>query len=374
MRWLSNIFWLGTKELHSVLTDRVMMSLIIFMFSLAVYLDANSAGENVNNASIAIVDEDNSALSRKLANAFYPPYFQAPQHVQISEVDVGLDQNRFMFVLVIPPDFEADVRREHRPELQLHIDATAMMQAGLGDSYIQNILLDEVDRFARRSDVSAELPVGLVLRRAFNPNGIQSWFISMTSLLDNITMITILLTGAALIREREHGTIEHLMVMPLTAFQIAISKIWANGLVIIVAFALSIEFMVEGVLDVTVAGSRALLLGGTSIYLFATASIGIFLGTVSRSMAQFALLLMLTFIPMSMLSGATSPIENQPEVIQPITWLLPSRHFISFAQGVVFRGAGLDVVWPAIATMSGLGLVFLIIALLLFRRSMAVGK
>ncbi len=374
IRTLTNIFWLGTKEIRSVLSDRVMMVLICLMFSVMVYSDASSVGENVNNASIAIVDEDQSALSRKLQNAFYPPYFQQPVSISISEVDDGLDQNRFMFVLVIPPRFEADVRNARIPELQLHIDATAMMQAGLGDGYIQNILSDEIAQFATRSDGTPTAPVNLVLRRAFNPNGIQAWFASISSVLDNISLITILLAGAALIREREHGTIEHLMVMPLTAFEIALSKIWANGLVVIIAFALSLNFVIEGALDVTVTGSRGLLLFGTAIYLFAAAAIGIFLGTIARSMAQFALLLMLVIIPMMMLSGGTSPIENQPDLLQKFTWFLPSRHFVAFAQGVMFRAAGIDVLWPQLVTMSGLGLVLLTASLALFRRSLSVGK
>jgi ABC-2 type transport system permease protein len=328
--------------------------------------------DDVHNASIAFVDEDRSALSRAVQNAFYQPYFQRPQEITASQIDDAMNRDLFMFVVVIPPRFEEDVRRGRQPSVQIDIDATAVAQAGLGDSYIQNIVTGEVNRFANRSDTKPVSFVTLVERQAFNPNGTAMWFRAIVSLLDQLSMLTIVLTGAALLREREHGTIEHLLVMPLTSFQIAMAKVLANGLVILVAFTLSMLVVVTGLLDVPIAGSKLLLLAGTSVYLFAAAAIGIFLGTIARTMAQFALLIIMAIMPMMMLSGGVSPIESQPELIQPVTWLLPSRHYMAFAQAVVFRGAGFDIVWPQFLTVAGLGAVFFTASLALFRRSIAV--
>lgn len=369
--WI-NIFWLGTKELRSVFSDVVMVVLIIYSFSLAIYSQATATSESVNNASIAIVDEDHSALSRAIANALYPPYFKMPELISPAEVDEGMDLDRFMFVLEIPPNFEEDVRRGRQPSVQINIDATAVTQASLGNSYIQNIVIDEVNHFINRSDETSDYAVTLVQRRAFNPNGTGMWFGALNALINQISMITIILTGAALLREREHGTIEHLLVMPLSSFQIVMSKVWANGLIILVAFALAMWFVVEVILDVPIRGSRLLLLGGTTLYLFAAAAIGIFLGTIARTMAQFALLMIMAIVPIIMLSGGLTPIESQPEIIQPLTWFLPSRHYMSFAQAVVFRGAGLRIVWPELLIIIGLGVIFFSASLGLFRRSIAV--
>ena len=110
MHRLSNIFWLGTKELRSVFSDMVMITFLIWSFSFAIYSEATSMGETVNNASIAVVDEDHSALSRHLVGTLYPPYFKNPVMIEASELDSLMDQSKFMFVLVIPPRFEADVR------------------------------------------------------------------------------------------------------------------------------------------------------------------------------------------------------------------------------------------------------------------------
>ncbi len=371
--WL-NIFWLGLKELRSVFSNVTMVVLLIWSFSAAIYIDAGGKGEDVNNASVAIVDEDRSTLSRRLQNALLPPQFQQPDVIEASEVDRAMDQSRYMFVITVPPRFEADIRAGRQPKLRLSIDATASMQAYQGSGYIQNILTAEINRFAKRTDRLESSDVAIVTRRAFNPNGTMSWFGAMVALLNNLSILTIVLTGAALLREREHGTIEHLLVMPLTAFQIAMAKVWANGLVILIAFAFSLVFVVQGMLQVPIAGSPLLLLAGTVIYLFAAAAIGVFLGTIARTMAQFALLMLLTIMPMMMLSGGMSPIESQPDFVQPITWFLPSRHYMSLAQAISFRGAGIDIVWPEFLTVAGLGFVFFAASLVLFRRSISVAQ
>ncbi|WP_257883457.1 ABC transporter permease [Roseobacter insulae] len=364
-----NIFWLGIKELRSFFSDVVMVIFLVWSFTFSIYSEATGSSEDVNNASVAIVDEDRSALSRQIVTALYPPYFRTPEEIAAAEIDRSMDQNKYMFVLSIPPDFERDIRRGERPTVQLNIDATAVAQAALGAGYLQAIIEGEVAHFAQQFGDEYTPPVTLALRRAFNPNGSDSWFLAINAILNNLSILTIVLTGAALLREREHGTIEHLLIMPLTAFQIAMAKVWANGLVVLVAFSLSMFFVVENLLDVPIAGSKPLLLLGVTIYLFAAAAIGILLGTVARTMAQFALLMLLTIMPMMMLSGGVGPIESQPDYIQPITWLLPSRHFMEFAQAVVFRGAEFEIVWRPLFNMIWLGSVFFTISLMLFRRS-----
>ncbi len=374
MRALSNIFWLGTKEIRSFFSDAVMVGFLIWSFSFSVYSEATGSSEAVNNASVAIVDEDRSALTRSIAAALHRPYFQPPDYIAARNIDALMDASRYMFVVVFPANFEAEIRRGEQPEVQLNIDATAVGQAAQGAGYLQAIIDWEVSQFAESHGDDRAPPIDLALRRAFNPNGTDAWFLAVNSILNSLSMIAILLTGAALLREREHGTIEHLLVMPLNAFQIAMAKVWANGLIILVAFSLSMIIMAEHILSVPVAGSKILLTLGAAVYLFAAAAIGILLGTMARTMAQFALLTVLAIVPILMLSGGMSPIESQPEYIQPITWLLPSRHFMEFAQAVVFRGADFGTVWPVMLNMAALGAVYLAISLAIFRSSIVAGK
>ncbi|ATN36946.1 hypothetical protein ACO34A_24545 (plasmid) [Rhizobium sp. ACO-34A] len=368
---MSSIFWLGTKELRSLSKDLIMVAFIVWSFGFSIYSQASAGGETINNAAVAIVDEDQSKLSRSITALFYPPYFQAARPIGADEIDLAMDRGLYTFILSIPAGFERDVRKGRNTELQLNVDATASQQASLGSSYIQSMVSDEIDDYKARYGQAHESSTTLVIRRAFNPNGTQAWFRAIVGLADQLSMLVIILTGAALLREREHGTIEHLLVMPLTTFEIALAKVWANGLVIVIAFICSLLFVVEGALDVPIAGSRGLLLLGTVIYVFAAAAIGIFLGTIARTMAQFGLLLMMSVMPMTMLSGGMSPVESQPQTVQYLTWLLPSRHYVSFMQAIVYRGADLSIVWPEFMTVLVMGGAFLAGSLILFRRSIA---
>ena len=374
MRSLKNILWLGLKELRSLLSDAVLVLFVIFAFSWTVYSQATGTSNEVNNASIAFVDEDGSALSKELMNAFYPPRFQRPAQISASRVDDAMDRGQFMFVVAIPPDFESDLRAGRHPEIQVNIDATAMQQAGIGTGYIKNIVNQRVESFLARSDLETPEVVGLVVRKMFNPNGVSAWFSSVVAIINQLTLLTIVLTGAAVIREREHGTLEHLLVMPLSAFEIAMAKVWANGLVILIATGLSLLVVVQGVLHVPFAGSHALWFAGVVLYLFFATALGIFLGTISRTMAQFALLIVLVVVVLQLLSGGSTPVESQPGWLQAMTFLLPTRHFVSFSKVIIYRGGGLRAVLLEFAMVSAIGLAFFVYSLKRFRKSIAVSK
>jgi ABC-2 type transport system permease protein len=371
---LRNILWLGVKELRSFSSDLVMLLFVVYSFTGAIYAQATGTSSEVNNASIAFVDEDGSALAKELVNAFYPPRFQEPETILASDVETAMDQGRFMFVVVIPPRFEADLRAGRHPDLQLNIDATAMQQASIGGSYIKNIVNDRISNFFRRTDSSALPPINLVIRRLFNANGVTAWFSSVVAIINQITLLTVVLTGAAVIREREHGTLEHLLVMPLTAFEIAMAKVWANSLVILVATGASLYLIVMKALAVPIAGSIALWFSGVVLYLFFATALGLFLGTISSSMAQFALLIIFVNVMLQLLSGGSTPVESQPAWLQYMTFLLPSRHFVSFSQKIIYRGGGLHAVWANFSMVAAVGLAFFVYSVSLFRKSIAVTK
>ena len=368
MRSVANIFWLGTKELRSFLRDFVLLGLVIYSFSLAIMAQAQSNSQEVHNASVGIVDEDHSELSRRIAQAFLPPYFQQPQPIAERDIVPLMNAGRYTFVLDIPPNFERDVLAGREPAIQLDVDATAMVQAGLGSDYAQQIITTEIENFLSRAEDGPLSPVNLVVRIAFNPNVETAWFTSVMGIINNVTMLAIVLAGAAVIREREHGTMDHLLVMPLTPFEIAMSKIWANGLVIIVAVGLSLYFILQGVLGIPIAGSIPLFLLGVAIYLFFATAVGIFLGTVARSMPQLGLLFLLVYLPLAMLSGSNTPLESMPPWLATVMQVSPTVYFVSFAQAILYRGAGIAVVWREFLIVALIGGLFLALALLRFRR------
>ena len=289
-RHLANIYRLGIKELWSLWRDPMMLLLIGYVFTVAVHTAATAMPETLHKTPIAIVDEDDSALSRQLVAAFYPPDFTPPELIRMHDMDAGMDEGRFTFALYIPQGFQRDVLAGRAPELQLNVDATRMSQAFTGSGAVQRIVLAEIDEFVRRERGDAAPAVDLALRARFNPALDKTWFGGLMQVVNYITMLSIILTGAALIREREHGTIEHLLVMPVTPAQIMLSKVWSMGLVVLLASALSINLVVRGLLGVPIEGSLWLFFAGAALCLFATTSMGIFLATLARNMPQFGML------------------------------------------------------------------------------------
>lgn len=367
----ANVLHLGFKELRSLLRDPMLVAWIVFAFTVAVYTAATATPEVLHNAPIAVVDEDRSQLSIRIVDAFYPPYFLEPALITHTQMDARMDAGLDTFALYIPSGFERDVLAGRSPALQLNVDATRMSQALTGSGYIQAIVTGEVNAFVQRHQVVAAPTVDLVLRMRFNPELNQSWFNSVMEVISNITMLSIVLTGAALIREREHGTVEHLLAMPVTPFEIMSSKVWAMGVVVLVATGLSLGLIVQGLLAVPIEGSVTLFLAGAALHLFATTSMGIFLATVARSMPQFGLLLMLVMIPLQILSGGMTPRESMPEAVQWIMQAAPTTHFIKFAQAILYRGAGLDVVWPQFLALIVIGATLFVLSLARFRKTLA---
>ena len=371
MRRIANIYRLGVKEFWSLLRDPIMLVLIVYVFTASVYTSATAMPETLNNAPIAIVDEDDSPLSTRIVSAFYPPQFVHPQIITFQEMDAGLDAGDYTFVLVIPANFQRDVLAGRGPDIQLNIDATRMSQAFSGNSYVQQIVMGEINEFVSRYRASTIPPVNLALRARFNPGLDQAWFGSLMSIIDNVTMLSIILTGAALIREREHGTIEHLLGMPVTPAEIMLAKVWSMGVVVLLAVTLSLTFVVRGLLQVPIEGSVALFLAGAALHLFATTSMGIFLATLARSMPQFGMLMILFLLPLQMLSGSTTPRESMPELVQNLMLLAPTTHFVELSQAILFRGAGIDVVWGQFLTLLVIGSALFAISLSRFRKTIS---
>ena len=235
-------------------------------------------------------------------------------------------------------------------------------------TYIQNVIINYVTAFVAGREGLSGLPIKVVTRAKFNPNFKSSWFTSVMQIISNLTMITVMLTGAALIREREQGTVEHLLVMPVVPIEIMLAKILANGLVVLLATGLSLLFVVQWWLQVPIAGSIVLFLVGSCFYVFTVASLGIALGTVAATMAQFGLLSIPVLLVMMLLSGATTPLESMPVWLQYLMKIIsPTPHFVIFAQDVLYRGADAAIVWPEVLATAVIGSLYFVFALRRFR-------
>lgn len=367
---VANVIQLGIKELRGLTRDPVLLILIVYAFSMSVYSAATAIPETLNKAPIAIIDEDRSPLSDRIAGAFYPPLFLTPSLITRAEMDQRMDAGLDTFALNIPPNFQRDLLAGRQPVIQLNVDATRMSQAFTGSGYVQSIVNGEVNEFVARHRSGDSLPVDLAMRARFNPELNKQWFGAVVQIINNVTMLAVILTGTALIREREHGTIEHLLVMPVTPLEIMLGKVWSMGCVVFVATALSLIVLVQGIMQVPLQGSLGLFLFGVALHLFAVTSLGIFLATMSGSMPQFGLLLMMTLLPLNILSGGTTPRESMPEFVQTVMMAAPTTHFVALAQGVLFRGADLSLVWQQLAALAVIGTALFMFSLGRFRRSL----
>lgn len=356
------------KEWRSLFGDGVLAVLLVVVFTVMVYQTANSGGTDLRNATVGVVDLDRSSLSREIIHALPQPYFAPAQIITREEVDARMDRGDFVFVLLFPPDFERDVLLNRAPEVQLLVDATAMTQAGVGQGYLMQIFQQEILAFLQQKDLMQQvLPTQSVVNIAFNPNGESKWFLGVMEVNNMATMLGLLLVGAAVIRERERGTMAHLLVMPVNATQIVLSKILANILVVCLAATLSMAWVVGGVLGVQIQGSVWLYGFGLWVFLFSVSSLAVMLATVAPTMPQYSLLMIPLYVVALMFSGAASPRSNMPQMAQSLSEYWPTTQFAAFAQNVIFRGASWDLVYPQLLLMSVSGVVFLLLALARFK-------
>lgn len=368
---LSNIYRLGIKELWSLVRDPIMLVLIAYTFSVSIYIAATAMPESLHHAALAVVDQDASPLSARIVSAFYPPQFVTPVLLTPQQADAGMDRGDYTFVLTIPPGYQRDLLAGQSPPLQLNVDATRMSQAFTGNASISRMVSAEVSDFLRRGRPDPGLPVGLDLRLRFNPNLEQAWFGALMEIINNVTMLSIILSGAALIREREHGTVEHLLVMPVSPAQIMLAKVWSMGLVVLLAALGALLFVVQGALHVPVQGSIALFTLVAALHLFATTAMGIFMATLARSMPQFGMLLVLVLLPLQLLSGGVTPRESMPALVQHLMLAAPTTHFVAAGQAILYRNAGIDVVWPQLLAIAAIGATLFAISLRRFRATIA---
>jgi ABC-2 type transport system permease protein len=366
-----NVFRLVVKELRSIQADPMMLILVAYAFSISVNTVATGAVTEATNLSVGIVDEDGSDLSRQIAEALVPPTFQPAVQIRSSEIDSKMNNNELLFAVEIPPNFQADIIAERKTSIQINVDATAVAQAGNGANYLKSAISNEIHNFisSGKSSGSKDAPINLVVRAAFNPNLKTSWFSAMTQVVNEITMLTVILTGAALIREREQGTVEHLLVMPVVPAEIMLAKMFANGLVILSAAALSLEFVVHLWIGAPIAGSIVLFLSGAALYALVVGALGILLGTLATTMGQFGLLAMPVLLVTQLLSGSSTPMESMPVWLQYVMQTIsPTPHFVTFAQAVLFRGADLSLVWRPVVAMLIIGSVYFAMAMMRFRK------
>lgn len=368
LRSLRNIGNLTLKELRAIRGDAVMLVLIAYVFTVAVWLVSQAGSTEVRDLTVAVVDDDHSQLSARMIEAIRPPLFRTPDLLPPDRAARAQIAGEEVLVVSIPPDLEKDLRAGRGGEVLILVDATAVAFAGNGTTYLTQALSRAASDYLSPG-ASAESPLNVVVRNRFNPNLSAKWFTAVMQLINNVTILMLILSGASMLRERERGTIEHVLVMPVRPHEVVLSKICANGGVILIASVASLVFVVEGAMGVPIAGSLPLYMLGAAIYVIAVASLGLMMASYTRNMGQYGLLVIPVMILMLLLSGGITPMESMPTWLQIVMRTVsPTPHFVAFAQAVLYRGAGMWLVAGEMAAMGAMAAVALALALARFRK------
>jgi ABC-2 type transport system permease protein len=376
--WLGQVGILIRKELLQIVRDRALLLFTIYIFTLDILLAAGNAGFDVQQAPIGIVDHDRSTASRDLTYQFRPPHFDS-RLLQASPAAAErmLDDGELHALLEFEDGLEQALVRGQPAEVQLVIDGSKVTLGYLIESYSERILAQEgaawaAANFARLGVEARAVPeVRMQARNWYNADLRERWFATISELVTMMTVAAIFLPAAALIREKERGTIEQLLVSPLAPFQIVLAKVLAMTVVLLVGSAVAIAVIMVGLLDVPFRGSPALFFGLLSIYAVTTSGLGIVAATFARNSGQVGLIVLLIVMPVLFLSGSWNLVEGMPAWLRSGVELSPLRHFVPIAYGIMLRGAELTMIWGAVLKMLALGATLFAIGVWRFRRQFA---
>lgn len=373
--WCEQVRALIVKELKQLFKDRALFGFTVFVFTLDVMIAAGASSVELQNAPLAIHDPQHGAASRELVGRFQPPYFELRHHAgDARDAYALLERGQARALLSLPEHFAGELALGRQVELQLLVDTAQANQGFLVASYAQRIaavygaewsqqaLLREGIDPARLPEVRAEL------RYWHNASLDEVWFNTVSELLTMLTIAAIMLPAAALVREKERGTIEQLLVAPLEPLQVMLSKVLAMVLVMLAGTAVAVLGIMHAGFGVPFRGSVPLFFVMVALFTMACAGVGIVCSGFARNSGQMGLIVILVVVPIVMLSGTWNMIESMPPWLQMLTEFSPLRHFIVLAYGILIRGAELADLWPALLKLLALGIALFSVGVLRFRK------
>lgn len=361
------------KEFSQLFRDVPILLILVWAFTGAVYTGGHGISTEIHNYPIVVLDLSRSPASRELVSRFRAPYFAIVGEARSdAELVMLLDAGTASLAIVIPPDFE---RRVHRDGARFQVisDGSRSTSATIAGAHIASIANGySVELLERRLGAGARAvavpQVDARIRVEYNPNLVETWFSSLLEVLNQATMISMLLAAAAMVREREYGTVEHLLVSPLRPAELFLAKLVPVVTLVPLAAVASVLGIVHGSFETPIRGSVALFYAVSVVYVFAMASLGLAIAVVAKNLGQAMMMLLLVMYPMMLLSGAFTPPESQGLVMRWAGLVSPVRHYVDFGYQVLFKGNGLAYVWHDILGMLVLGGLMFGFSVARFRR------
>ncbi|MFW6208652.1 MAG: ABC transporter permease, partial [Spirochaetota bacterium] len=349
------------KEFSQLKRDKKMLPIVFIAPILQLLLLGYAANLDVDMIPLAVVDHDNSVESRQLVDKFIQSgYFSAEDRFQSPAlIDRYINEERIVAAIVIPPDFQADLSRGRKVELQLIADGADANTATIALNYADIIVsrfsaeiqLESLQTEGQESRQGADtaqgvaIPIEVEPRVWYNPELKSRNFMVPGILALLLMVITMLLTSLAIVKEKEQGTLEHLNVTPIKPIQLIVGKLVPFSLIgmVDVLLVLAAARILFGLVP---AGSILLLVVLSALFLLSTLGLGLLVSTLSRTQQQAMMsALFFVMLPMIFLSGFAFPIDNMPQVIQYVTYALPLRYYVVIIRGIFLKGAGLSTLW-----------------------------
>jgi len=365
------------KEFKQIFRDPRMRTVIFITPLVQIVLFGYAANKDINYVPTAVYDRDNTSESRELLRRFtYSKYF-IPEHYIYSDVEQNrvLDKGLASVVIRIDRGFGRDLNAGKDAAIQFAFDGTdsntAMVIMGYANDIVSKYELDVMKKKAQEAGFQEEMPsVDLRDRAWFNGNLISRNYYLPGVIATIVTMMSLLLTAMAIVKEKEIGTMEQLIVSPIRPIELIVGKLLPFGAIALVQITLITALGVVW-FGVPLRGNILFLLFATCIYLFTTLGIGLFISTISSTQQEAMMSVFLFYLPTVLLSGFTYPIANMPQVIQWFTFLNPLRYFMVVTRSVFLKGVGIEVLWIQLLPLVAMGLIIITLSAIRFRKALA---
>ena len=376
---LRRLAGLVRKEFAQILRDPPLMFILVWAFTAAVYTAGTGRAMESTETATAVYDLSRGPASREFVSRLQRPYFKlVAELTREADIETWLNAGRAAIVVVIPPDFQRRIDGQGQAHIQVITDGTLAMTATLSVAYLASISARyAVDILERRAGAGAHIPLPSLderVRVRFNPNTSSAWFASLLEMLNMCTMVSLLLTATGLVREKERGTLEQLLVSPARPIEIFLAKIVPTVLIALLLTAVCFVVVLRPAFHVPLRGSVVLFFAVTALYVFAMTSMGIAIAMVARTLAQACMIMILILQPMIFLSGAWNPPEAMSPWMRWISLVSPLRYYIDFAFGVVLKGSPLTLVLGDVLGILLLGGGLFGFSLFWFERSLRTTK
>ncbi|WP_353662648.1 ABC transporter permease [Hydrogenimonas sp. SS33] len=338
---------LVTKEIIAFFRSWGLVAVVLYSFTLDIYIAGKGIEMQAKNVSVGYVDETGGGISRKILSRLHAPQFQKPVLFLSQKALYDAIRNREIMVgILFDHDFEKSYEKNGHAQLNVLLDAIASTQSFQALQYLQNIVLNF-------SDIS--VPVELKIHKLFNPNARTDWFMSLAEMLSVTTLLGVILTAAVFVREKENGTWDIMLLMPIDPKLIILAKSFSQVLILMGGLVIATGIVLFGAFGLPINQSLWAFFLLSFFYAFTSAGIGLFVAAVSKSMLQVAQLSILIMMPLIFLSGAWTPIHAMHPMLQELSLISPLRYYIEGSESIFFRGTSFEDLWPYFAGVIVLG-------------------